>query len=100
MDANETVDALRKAIKREKEPHLNHIAADELILSKVSIPDDDELALALDNLQLDDGHDSPMDLRPTQKLSDVFPNGVKDGHLHILVQLPGTCSVAPDPFHF
>ena len=30
-------------------------------------------------------------LRATQKLSVTFSNGVEEGHLHILVQKPGTC---------
>ena len=31
-------------------------------------------------------------LRATQKLS-VISNGVEEGHLHILVQKPGTCVI-------
>ena len=81
---------MKKAIKLEKEPRLNDIAADELTVYKVLIPDDDGLATALENLRLDD-HAAATKLRATQKLSVVFSNGVGDGHLHILVQLPGAC---------
>ena len=99
IDANKTVDALKKAIKLEKKPRLNDIAADELTVYKVLIPDDDGLAPALDNLRLDD-HAAAIKLRATQKLSIIFSNGVEDGHLHILVQLPGACYIASDLFHF
>ena len=90
IDANETVGALKKAIKREKEHRFKDVDADEITVYKVLIPDDDGLALALNNLRLDD-HAAATKLRATQKLSVVFSNGVGDGHLHILVQLPGAC---------
>ena len=90
IDANETVGALKKAIKRENEHRFKDIDAYDLTVYKVLIPDDDGLALALDNLRLDD-HAAATKLRATQKLSVVFSNGVGDGHLHILVQLPGAC---------
>ena len=90
IDANKTVDALKEAIKLKKEHRFADVDADELTVYKVLIPDDDGLATALDNLRLDD-HAAATKLRATQKLSVVFSNGVGDGHLHILVQLPGAC---------
>ena len=81
---------MKKAIKLEKEHRFADVDADELTVYKVLIPDDDGLATALDNLRLDD-HAATTKLRATQKLSVVFSNGVGDGHLHILVQLPGAC---------
>ena len=99
IDANETVGSLKEAIKLKKEHRLADVDADELTVYKVLIPDDDGLALTLDNLRLDD-HAAATKLRSTQKLSVVFSNGVEDGHLHILVQLPGACYVASDLFHF
>ena len=39
IQSSKTVDDLKKAIKEEKKPRLDHIAADELTLYKVSIPD-------------------------------------------------------------
>ena len=99
IDANETVGTLKKAIKLENEHRFSNIDAYELTVYKVLIPDDDGLALTLDNLRLDD-HAAATKLRSTQKLSVVFSNGVEDGHLHILVQLPGACYVASDLFHF
>src|ERR1700761_2594701 len=39
IQSSKTVDDLKDAIKEKKKPRLDHIAADELTLYKVSIPD-------------------------------------------------------------
>ena len=89
---------MKEAIKSKNEHRFADVDAYELTVYKVLIPDDDGLATALENLRLDD-HGAVTKLRATQKLSVVFSNGVGDGHLHILVQLPGACYAASDPFH-
>ena len=90
--------SLKKAIKLENEHRFADVDAYELTVYKVLIPDDDGLATALENLRLDD-HGAVTKLRATDELSDLFPNGHTKKHLEIIVQFPGACYAASDPFH-
>jgi hypothetical protein len=87
IDSNENVSMLRKSIKDEKKPAFDSITADRLDLWNVSIKIDDNLP---ENLR-----ERPREkaLRPTEILSDVFPNGTPAVNtLHIVVDAPpGTC---------
>lgn len=82
---DETVDILKKLIKKEKEPKLNHIDADELTLYKVEILDDDYLVENTTQRMLEGL--SP--LKPTLELVDYFTDTPKDETIHIIVQVPG-----------
>ncbi|KAK2459364.1 hypothetical protein APHAL10511_008622, partial [Amanita phalloides] len=84
----DNVSILRDLIKEKKNPHLNHVAASELILSQVSLPVDNDLEANLKNLDL-----TP--LKPLLPLlSQVFPRSEEDC-LHVVVKVPGE----PDMTH-
>ena len=42
---------------------------------------------------MDGIYDEVEELLPTAELSEVFPNGVVRGHLHIVVKTPGTSDI-------
>ena len=85
---SKTVSALRDAIKDKIPYRLNGIDAIELILYKVSIFDDDNLAQTLKTLRFDGSDDRIEKLRAISPLSEVFPDGVERNHLHIVVRAP------------
>ncbi len=74
------VSILKRLIKEEQSPRLNHVVASELILSQVSLPVDDDLEESLKHVDL-----AP--LKPLLPLSQVFPR-VEENCLHIVVQAP------------
>jgi hypothetical protein len=76
----QNVSILKRLIKEEQSPRLNHVAASELILSQVSLPVDDDLEESVKNVDL-----TP--LKPFLPLSQVFPR-VEENRLHIVVQAP------------
>jgi len=76
------VSILKRLIKEEQSPRLNHVAASELILSQVSLPVDDDLEESLKRIDL-----AP--LKALLALSQVFPH-VEENRLHIVVQAPTT----------
>jgi hypothetical protein len=81
IEKTENVSILKKLIKEEKAPHLDHVAASDLQLWNVSIPvngDADERLKSINNLE---------PLGALLRLSDVFPP-VEESHLHVLVQAP------------
>src|SRR5258708_3115374 len=81
---SKTVGGLKKAIKEEKKPEFDHVAADSLDLWKVSIPDDRNLKENIGKLDFDD--EQP--LSPMAKLSKVFADAPEEMHLHIVVRVP------------
>ena len=74
------VSILQDLIKEKQSPRLNHVVASELILSKVSLPVDDDLEESLKNAEI-----TP--LKPLLPLSQVF-SSVKEDRLHIIIQAP------------
>jgi hypothetical protein len=82
---NDNVSALKKAIWTEKTPVFGDIPADQLVLWKVSFPDDENLQQTLDKLELSEGDALR---RSSARLSKVFPTRPEDEHLHILVKRP------------
>ena len=87
IEAKESIGNLKKEIWKEKKPIFDHIPADQLVLWKVSFPDDDNLQQTLDTF-------SPIIRdalqRSSSRLSRVFPTPPEDEHLHILIQRPPT----------
>jgi hypothetical protein len=81
---SKTVGALRKAIKDEKRPAIDHLPADTLVLWKVSIPVNQNLTENLRKLDFVD----ESSLLPVKKLSKVFSDQPEDEHLHIIVRVP------------
>ena len=73
------VSILKRLIKEELSPCLNHVDAAELVLSQVSLPVDN-LEESLKNVDL-------AQLDPLLRLSDVFPR-VEEKRLHVIVQAP------------
>jgi hypothetical protein len=81
-----TIGELKKAIKTEKSPEFNDIAADKLTLWKVSISstdDEDESPIILDELS-----DRKKLVRPTSEIAKVFSDGAAKEHIHIIVVRP------------
>jgi hypothetical protein len=86
ISRNENVDDLKDAIKVKKHHSLNDIDADTLILYKVSIEHNPQLAEHVAALELNE------DLPPLYKLSEVFANGLPWNHVHVVVETPsGAC---------
>ena len=81
VEKTKNVSILKKLIKEEKAPHLDHVAASDLDLWNVSIPMDVDTDAKLKNIN----NLEPLDA--LLRLSDVFPR-VEESHLHILVQAP------------
>ena len=82
----DTVGDLKKLIKTEKAPRFDDVAADELTLWRVSIPDNndyDEIPVVLDNVIKDQ-----KELRATRKLSDVWKDKPPKETIHVIIQRP------------
>ena len=78
IEKTKNVSILKKLIKEEKAPHLDHVAASDLDLFQVSLPRDGDVDASLQNLK-------PLDsLLP---LSQVFQR-VKENYLHVVVRAP------------
>ena len=84
--STKTVGDLKKAIKVEKQPALNHVPADTFILWKVSISPNQTVPLNLDELQVD-AHDITL-LSPTDGLSEVFSESLAPKDIHVIVKSP------------
>jgi hypothetical protein len=81
----ESVGALKTVIKDEQKETFQHVDADSLILSRVSVPIDRIMSLNDDLTKLD--LDGRLSLN-TQKLSEVFFETPIQTHLHIVVRGP------------
>jgi hypothetical protein len=81
---NATISELKKLIRAEKSPEFDDIAADKLTLWKVNISEDQ-----LCNLN-DDANPETLSkkLSPLSKIAKVFPDGVEEEHIHIIVVCP------------
>jgi hypothetical protein len=78
----ESVGTLKKAIKEEKKPVLDHVTADSLTLWKVSIPVGRRLQQNLANEDLT----NETSLSSVDDLVDVFSDELHRKHLHIVVK--------------
>jgi len=84
---------LKKAIKEEKKPTLDHLSADALDLWMVSIPVDNAFKENLENLDFAHGT-----LLPTEELSTLFPKAPAKRQLHVVVKAPFSLG-EPDMTH-
>ncbi|CAG8623523.1 7273_t:CDS:2, partial [Paraglomus brasilianum] len=75
---NMIVDKLKKLIKAEKSPQLNHIAADELTLWKVEIPYKEKIC----------DTDLTEELNSLRKIFHYWETEPPEMHIHVLVGLP------------
>ncbi|KAE9385381.1 hypothetical protein BT96DRAFT_1007092 [Gymnopus androsaceus JB14] len=80
----ETVGSLKEAVKGKKHPLFNHVAADNLILWRVSEVVDQNFEKNLENANFREKES----LSPVDKLSKIFPNLPVEGCLHIVVWCP------------
>jgi hypothetical protein len=79
----ETVGVLKDLIKEKQSPRLNHVAASELTVWKVSLPAD----TITPELTVDDV-EACEKLRSVKKISSIFGDALGDEHVQILVQAP------------
>jgi hypothetical protein len=77
----DNVSILKKLLKEEKAPHLNHVAASDLDLWKVSFPIDDLILKTLTT-------PGPK-LRPERLLSEVFSVNLDINCIHVVVRALG-----------
>jgi hypothetical protein len=84
IPSTKSVGILQKAIKNEKKPELDHLAASSLTLWKVSIPVNPHLRQYLAHLNLTD----ETSLLSVDDLDDVFSDEPHRKHLHIVVKPP------------
>ncbi|KAK5801644.1 hypothetical protein F5H01DRAFT_384180 [Linnemannia elongata] len=86
IESAKTIGDLKKLIRTEKSPELDDIAADKLIIWRVSIPDkddDDETPIKIDNVP----ESEKKKLRATNKVS-VFGTALPESTIHVIVQPP------------
>ena len=76
----DNVGILKKMIKEENAPHLDHVAAKDLELWKVSFPIDDHASKK---------SQTEPPLKPNKRLSSLWHDNPSDDDLHILVKAPG-----------
>ena len=88
ISRDESVPALKDAIKAKKHNLLKDIDADSLILYKVSIVHSPELAEHVTALELNE-----LKLRPLDELSEVFADGLLRKHVHVVVEIPSGARV-------
>jgi len=72
---NKNISILKKLIKEEKAPHLNHVAASDLDLWPVFVP-------------IDDLHSRKPSTAGPKLRSDAFPSEVDINHIHVVARLP------------
>ncbi|KAF8230515.1 hypothetical protein L208DRAFT_121499 [Tricholoma matsutake] len=85
---SKTVDHLKKAIKKEKEPELDHLAAPSLDIWKLSSPiHSSEVSEQLRHAQSPQDIAGCVELDPLDELSEHF-SSPPYRHVHIVVQLP------------
>jgi hypothetical protein len=89
------VSVLKDAIKNEKEPDLNHVAASSLTLWKVSIPISRYLQQSVAMVDLID----ETSLSSVDNLVDVFSDALHRKHLHIVVQPHPSEWTSPELFY-
>jgi len=82
---NKNISILKKLIKEEKAPHLDHVAASDLDLWQVFFPIDD-LETELGNINL---ARYPKLSLPSKKLITFFTDAADDC-LHVIAKAPGT----------
>ena len=106
IERTKTVDHLKKAIKADQSPDLDHINPKNLTLWRVSIPDDDKLPALLasftEEQNLLNFLSDKLKLRPTMKISSVFDAKLPEETIHVFVQLPqsgNACSMQAFRIH-
>ncbi|KAG0358745.1 hypothetical protein BGX24_005918, partial [Mortierella sp. AD032] len=86
IPSSDTVDDLKDTIISKKPNAFEHIDANDLVLWRVSIPDDDDLSIPLDSVS------EKKKLKATTKLSKVFDAELPEDTIHIVVERPQATS--------
>ena len=83
----DNVSILKDEVKKKKAPHLNHVAASDLELWKISFP--------IDDLATKQPPTLGPSLRPHRLISDLFNSGLGVSHIHIVAHVPprGMCYI-------
>ncbi|KAG0348134.1 proteasome regulatory particle base subunit [Podila humilis] len=92
---SDTIDDLKKLIKAEKPVDFEHIDANNLTLSRVSIPitkNDSEVPILFNNI----AQEKKEKLHPADDLSDIFDEKPPKKTIHIIVQRPPPAGYASD----
>jgi len=83
LPKNKNITILKRLIKEEKAPHLDHVATSDLDLWRVSFPSDD-LEMELGNINLA-GY---LKLSPPNKKLTTFFTNVADDCFHVIAKVP------------
>ena len=83
LQRRKTVDDLKDSIKGKKAPRFNNIAANELALYQVSIPDTDGFEETVKTINLE----GMKGMSSTEVLSQAFPS-VAPRHVQVIVRVP------------
>jgi hypothetical protein len=81
---DESVAALKEAIKAKKRPEFDHIPADSLVLWASSVPYNENLKENVERLNLD--YDKS--LQPLDSLSGIFSSELEKKSIHVVVDNP------------
>ena len=83
VSKTDNVSVLKDLIKAKKSPHLDHLAASDLILYKVSLP-------AVDVDPHTDSKATPsvtrIHLQALEEIQEVFPEPLQKSHVHIIFE--------------
>ncbi|KAF8954098.1 hypothetical protein BGZ46_003021, partial [Entomortierella lignicola] len=82
LDADDSIAALKKAIKKEKEPRFDDIAADELVLFHVAVLDEGK-HVNLSKVEVP----TPL-IIGSAEISEVFGTAPAKKTIHVIVQRP------------
>lgn len=75
----------------------NHLHVKDVVIWKMSIPDDDELVEKLKNIKLDGNNTEVQKMNPSFPLSHYYSGGddLAVGSVHVLAQLPVDSEMYP-----
>ncbi|ORZ15009.1 hypothetical protein BCR41DRAFT_82362 [Lobosporangium transversale] len=88
LDADDSIAALKKAIKKEKENDFREIDADKLNLFHISVPDEGA-TINLANIE-----SKELLTRATSEISEVFGSAPAKKTIHVIIQRPSQGSFA------
>ena len=90
IESKKTVGALKDAIKAKNPLTFQRVEAKELVLWKVSIPDDGNLQKNLDKCRVD--FIDEKSLSPTKDLSELFSDTPIKQHIQVIIKAPPSSS--------
>ncbi|KAF9370391.1 hypothetical protein BGX21_005573, partial [Mortierella sp. AD011] len=89
LDADDSIAALKDAIKEKQSPLLDDIRASELLVHHVLIPSTPKRQITLNNLTANEREKKLEELEdPTTEISEVFGTVPAKKTIHVIVQRP------------